>query len=149
MIIEIAESDRIVDYVLACATRVLVLVRWSEPFRKCAFLSERIMSDQATELRLLARQMQRPIPTGFSPQIVLFCSGKGGTGVTSCAVNVAQALTERGQRVLLMDGAWERADISTLMNLLCKIPGPRFWPASEHCTSALCQSRLGCMSCLV
>jgi flagellar biosynthesis protein FlhG len=91
-------------------------------FSLFAFLSEWIMSDQATELRLLARQFQRPQPTGFSPQIVLFCSGKGGTGVTSCAVNVAQALTERGQRVLLMDGAWERADIGTLMNLHVQEP---------------------------
>lgn len=37
-------------------------------------------------------------------QKILFCSLKGGTGVTTCAVGTALALSAAGERVLLVDG---------------------------------------------
>ncbi|MEW6398053.1 MAG: P-loop NTPase [Bacillota bacterium] len=55
---------------------------------------------------------------GFpTPQVVTVCSPKGGVGKTFVAVNVAAALSSRGQEVLLLDWDLPSADVSIHLNL--------------------------------
>jgi flagellar biosynthesis protein FlhG len=44
-------------------------------------------------------------------------SGKGGVGKTTFLVNLALALGERGQRVLLVDGDWGMGNVDVLLGL--------------------------------
>ena len=44
-------------------------------------------------------------------------SGKGGVGKTNLVVNLAVAMADMGQRVLLMDGDWGLASVDTLLGL--------------------------------
>jgi len=64
--------------------------------------------DQAYDLRRL--MLERVNPAGFAaagaadrPAIVAVTSGKGGTGVTTVAVNLAVALAQQERHVLLID----------------------------------------------
>jgi flagellar biosynthesis protein FlhG len=46
------------------------------------------------------------MPTKKPPVTLCITSGKGGVGKTSLTVNLAFALTEKGDRVLIVDGDW-------------------------------------------
>jgi flagellar biosynthesis protein FlhG len=50
-------------------------------------------------------------------QVIAFTGGKGGTGKSSIAVNVAQALSGEGQRTLLLDADLGMANIDALLGL--------------------------------
>jgi flagellar biosynthesis protein FlhG len=50
-------------------------------------------------------------------QVIAFTGGKGGTGKSSIAVNVAQALSSEGQRTLLLDADLGMANIDALLGL--------------------------------
>jgi len=52
-----------------------------------------------------------------SPQVLTVCSPKGGVGKTFVAVNVAAAISARGQEVLLLDWDLPSADVSIHLNL--------------------------------
>ena len=51
------------------------------------------------------------------PTILSITSGKGGVGKTSLAVNLAYALMNRGQRVLLVDGDLGLANVDILLGV--------------------------------
>jgi flagellar biosynthesis protein FlhG len=50
-------------------------------------------------------------------QVIAFTGGKGGTGKSNIAVNVAQALSNEGQCTLLLDADLGMASIDTLLGL--------------------------------
>ncbi len=54
---------------------------------------------------------------GATPQIVAVGGGKGGVGKTLLATNVALALADRGQRVLLVDADLGSANAHTVLGL--------------------------------
>lgn len=54
---------------------------------------------------------------GASPQIVAVGGGKGGVGKTLVATNLALALADRGQRVLLVDADLGSANAHTVLGL--------------------------------
>jgi flagellar biosynthesis protein FlhG len=81
------------------------------------------MSDQADGVRLLARarpgSTAPPDPPGRARSLV-FTSGKGGVGTSNLALNLAIALSEYGQRVVLVD-----ADVGLAnLDLLCGLSPP-------------------------
>lgn len=51
------------------------------------------------------------------PRVITVASGKGGVGKTQLAVNLATALSRRGQRVLLIDGDLGLANVNVLLGL--------------------------------
>ncbi len=68
------------------------------------------MADQATGLRRLADEVRQEIrgalagrARGGGVRLLAVASGKGGTGKTNLAVNLALAFREQGQPVLLVD----------------------------------------------
>lgn len=64
------------------------------------------MSDQATDLRALVRQVASAhAPVVARPRRIVVFGGKGGVGTTTVAVNLAVALAQQGQRTLLCDAA--------------------------------------------
>ncbi len=89
------------------------------------------MSDQADALRQLVRShagptalaepppILEPLPTATARSLV-FTSGKGGVGTSNLALNLAIALGEYGQRVLLVDADLGLANI----DLLCGLAPP-------------------------
>ena len=58
-----------------------------------------------------------PGPAGRTAQVIAVTSGKGGVGKTSVAGNLAVALSQRGQRVLLIDGDLGIGDMNLLFGL--------------------------------
>ncbi len=62
--------------------------------------------DQATELRVLARQVTTVhAPLAVRPRRIVVFGGKGGVGTTTIAVNLAVALVRQAERSLLCDAA--------------------------------------------
>ena len=53
-------------------------------------------------------------------QVIAVTSGKGGTGKTTVAVNLATALAQSGKRVLLFDGDLGLANVDVLLGLTPK-----------------------------
>jgi flagellar biosynthesis protein FlhG len=53
-------------------------------------------------------------------QVIAVTGGKGGTGKTSIAVNLAQALASNGQRTLLLDADLGMANVDVLLGLDAK-----------------------------
>ena len=80
------------------------------------------MSDQADMLRQLVRSREgpnalpdsNPSPTARS---LVFTSGKGGVGTSNLALNLAIALGEQGQRVVLVDADLGLANLDLLCGL--------------------------------
>lgn len=70
------------------------------------------MSDQAEKLRALIHTAA-PVAEaagGELPMIVV-SGGRAGVGTTTVALNLAAVLADRGERVLLVDGAQQRNDV--------------------------------------
>jgi flagellar biosynthesis protein FlhG len=57
-----------------------------------------------------------PVPPG-PVRVVAVSGGKGGVGKTTVAINLATALTQRGQRVMLLDGDLGLANVDVLLGL--------------------------------
>jgi len=55
--------------------------------------------------------------TKRSPKIICISSGKGGVGKTSFSVNVATALSQKGNSVLLIDGDLGLANVDVVLGL--------------------------------
>lgn len=77
------------------------------------------MSDQATHLRQLVLEgaAQRDEPHAPAPRLLVLLGGKGGVGATTLAVNLAVALTQQGQRSVLVDANFAGPDIAALCRL--------------------------------
>ena len=77
------------------------------------------MSDQADALRQLFRDRPTPVATADPPtaRSLVFTSGKGGVGTSNLALNVAIALGEYGQRVVLVDADLGLANLDLLCGL--------------------------------
>src|SRR5882672_9526181 len=85
------------------------------------------MSDQADSLRQLIRAREGPTALAEPPTAItrepsvarslVFTSGKGGVGASNLALNVAIALGEYGQRVVLVDADLGLANIDLLCGL--------------------------------
>ena len=62
----------------------------------------------------------KPVAAGVVPppvQVVAITGGKGGTGKTNIAVNLAQALAKEGKRTLLLDADLGMANVDVLLGL--------------------------------
>ncbi len=82
------------------------------------------MSDQADGLRQLVQARSTPLaladPLPESPSVarsLVFTSGKGGVGTSNLALNLAIALGEYGQRVVLIDADLGLANLDLLCGL--------------------------------
>ena len=64
------------------------------------------MTDQATDLRALVRQVATThAPVAIRPRRIVVFGGKGAVGTTTIAVNLAVALAQQAQHSLLCDAA--------------------------------------------
>jgi MinD-like ATPase involved in chromosome partitioning or flagellar assembly len=70
------------------------------------------MPDQAAQLRDLikAAAPSSPVETGQLPMVVV-AGSRPGVGATTTAVNLAAVLADRGERVVLIDGAEARSNV--------------------------------------
>jgi len=75
------------------------------------------MSDQAEALRELVRARPGTVDARAGARSILFTSGKGGVGTSNLALNLAIALGDYGQRVVLVDADFGLANL----DLLCGI----------------------------
>src|SRR5713226_1187526 len=75
------------------------------------------MSDQADGLRQLVQAPSRKHPAPAKARSLLLTSGKGGVGSSNLALNLAIALGEYGQRVVLVDADLGLANIDLLCGL--------------------------------
>jgi len=57
------------------------------------------------------------VPAGAAVRVVAVASGKGGVGKTNIAVNLALALAQEGQNVLLMDADLGMANVDVMLNI--------------------------------
>ena len=71
------------------------------------------MHDQASELRYMASQ----IKPEREMRVIAVTSGKGGVGKTNFTVNLALALAQYGQRVVIMDGDMGLANVDIVFGL--------------------------------
>lgn len=77
------------------------------------------MADQAERLRQLS--METKIPTGSgqserqAARVLTVTSGKGGVGKSSLVVNLALALADKGQRVLIIDADIGMANVDVIL----------------------------------
>jgi len=85
-----------------------------------------VHGDQAAGLRVLARQRRSDFQAkkraklGAMTRVMSFTSGKGGVGKTNTVVNVAMALANLGQSVLILDADLGLANIDILLGLTPK-----------------------------
>ena len=74
------------------------------------------MHDQASELRVLASRKKR----NHKIRVIAVTSGKGGVGKTNFTVNLAIALAEYGQRVIILDGDLGLANVDIAFGLTAR-----------------------------
>lgn len=74
------------------------------------------MNDQISELRYIASQRK----TERKIRVMAVTSGKGGVGKTNFTVNLALALAELGQRVMILDGDMSLANVDIVLGLSAK-----------------------------
>ena len=90
---------------------------------------EKIMEDQAEELRALMNNKNKSDDSPATPQeigvrkngktrIITITSGKGGVGKTNVATNMAIAYGQMGKRVILIDADLGLANVNVMMNLI-------------------------------
>jgi flagellar biosynthesis protein FlhG len=60
---------------------------------------------------------ERILPRERSVNVIAVTGGKGGTGKTSISVNLATALVQAGERVLLLDGDLGLANVDVMLGL--------------------------------
>lgn len=72
------------------------------------------MNDQVSSLRELASRQKRP-PSKL--RVIAVTSGKGGVGKTNFTVNLALALAELGERVIILDGDLGLANVDIAFGL--------------------------------
>lgn len=76
------------------------------------------MHDQANHLRQLVSAGRRTEAIGnTAPRLIALAGGKGGVGVTTLAIQLAQALARDGRRTLLIDADAQRPDVATYCGL--------------------------------
>lgn len=74
------------------------------------------MSDQASRLRALARA-EIPEATLFNSRVMAITSGKGGVGKTNVVAGLAMALSNVGERVVVLDADFGLANLDILLGL--------------------------------
>ncbi|MDR3600696.1 MAG: MinD/ParA family protein [Desulfosporosinus sp.] len=75
------------------------------------------MHDQASALRVLAsRENSKP----NKMRVIAVTSGKGGVGKTNFTVNLALALAEHGQRIMILDGDLGLANVDIAFGLTAR-----------------------------
>ena len=75
------------------------------------------MHDQANSLRVLAFSENRK---QHKMRVIAVTSGKGGVGKTNFTVNLALALAEQGQRVMVLDGDLGLANVDIAFGLTAR-----------------------------
>ncbi|MBD3174589.1 MAG: P-loop NTPase [Armatimonadia bacterium] len=78
------------------------------------------MNDQAAGLRVLAYRKRHDAavaPAGGSSRVVCITSGKGGVGKTNLAANLGILLSQRGNRVILLDADLGLANLDMVMGI--------------------------------
>ncbi|MAL32494.1 MAG: ATPase, partial [Marinobacter sp.] len=60
-------------------------------------------------------QSQNPAQKSRQTRTIAITGGKGGVGKTTVALNLAIALSEQGQKVLLLDGDTDLANVSIMV----------------------------------
>ncbi len=80
------------------------------------------MRDQASDLRHLVRidLAQNRFPSESAdtpPRIIVVTGGKGGVGTTTIALHLAMAMSQEGQRAVLVDADFNGADATKLCQL--------------------------------
>ena len=78
------------------------------------------MHDQATRLRDIAQRYNKNA-RGVRPHVITVTSGKGGVGKSTVALNLALALSDFGQRVLLFDADANLSSLDVMLGV-----SPRF-----------------------
>ncbi len=72
---------------------------------------------QLTDIKL-AQPTTTRVPNGCHPvQVIAVTGGKGGTGKTNIAINLAQALANEGQSTLLLDADLGMANVDVMLGL--------------------------------
>jgi pilus assembly protein CpaE len=89
-----------------------------QPFSD-AELRESIRRIHWLEVERISRLAQEPTEEGISTQgeILAVFSPKGGVGRTTIASNLAVALQQAGQRVVLVDGSLQFGDVPVVLNI--------------------------------
>lgn len=77
------------------------------------------MIDQAYQLRKIVAMLKenRVVNEKKQNRIVTITSGKGGVGKTTFTVNLAMSLSEKGFRVLIIDGDFGLANVNIVMGI--------------------------------
>lgn len=79
------------------------------------------MRDQADKLRQIVSAMrEHKLTNNMPPRIVTVTSGKGGVGKTNITVNLAIALSELGQRVVVIDADFGLANVDLMLGVTPK-----------------------------
>ncbi len=81
------------------------------------------MTDQAEKLRQIVKSIrEQRLSTNVlpAPRIVTVTSGKGGVGKTNFAINFAIALSELGQRVVIIDADFGLANVDVMLGIIPK-----------------------------
>ncbi|NPV92032.1 MAG: MinD/ParA family protein [Firmicutes bacterium] len=81
------------------------------------------MNDQATRLRWLAQNLKYRIENEIDgvpkhSRVITVTSGKGGVGKTNIALNLALALQEYGQRVVILDADMGMANVDVITGII-------------------------------
>lgn len=71
-----------------------------------------------------------PVPPPPAPSVIAVCSGKGGVGKSSLALNLAVALAADGERVGLLDADVHAPDIPLMVGLARRAPA-RQWTLAK------------------
>lgn len=89
------------------------------------------MRDQAEKLRMLARSIKQQVEDDINTQaqqaeakvsapqtrVIAVTSGKGGVGKTNFTINMALALAQKGQRVMILDADLGLANVDVVLGL--------------------------------
>jgi flagellar biosynthesis protein FlhG len=76
-------------------------------------------------------------------QVIAVTSGKGGTGKTTVAVNLATALAQSGKRVLLFDGDLGLANVDVLLGLTPKCTVEQVLKGERRLEEIVVETRAG------